>query len=320
MNNQFKVSVITIFLNEHKFIQEAIESVFGQSYDNWELLLVDDGSTDGSTEIALRYAENHPGKVRYLEHEYHQNRGMSASRNLGIRHALGQYIALLDADDVWLPHKLEQQVALLASYPEAGMLYGRSKRWYSWTGTPEDLKRDSIRELGVQPDTLVNPPTLLTLFLENEHIYPCTCSVLVRRQVVEQVGGFEDAFRDTYEDMVFHAKVFLNTPVFVSRECWDKYRMHPDNSWKIAEKTGQYHPVDPNPARRAFLNWLEGYLSKQGIKDAEIEKAMHRALWPYRHPLLASVSGRSKHRLGQLKGRLGLVARRTLVPIRQRYW
>src|SRR5438105_1562536 len=103
MSSKPLVSAITIFLNEEKFLQEAIASVFAQTYDNWELLLVDDGSTDASTEIALRYAKQYPEKVRYVEHRGHQNRGMSAARNLGIRNAKGQYIAFLDADDVWLP-------------------------------------------------------------------------------------------------------------------------------------------------------------------------------------------------------------------------
>src|SRR5918999_1055965 len=115
MSSKPLVSVIMIFLNAEKFIEEAIESVFAQTYDSWELLLVDDGSTDDSTDIALRYAQQNPERVRYLEHDSHLNRGMSASRNLGITHAIGEYIAFLDADDVWLPHKLEQQVAILSS-------------------------------------------------------------------------------------------------------------------------------------------------------------------------------------------------------------
>ena len=113
MSNKPLVSAIIIFLNAEKFIEEAIESVFAQTYENWELLLVDDGSTDSSTRIALRYAEQHHDKVRYLEHSGHQNLGMSAARNLGISHAKGAYLAFLDADDVWLPRKLEQQVAIM---------------------------------------------------------------------------------------------------------------------------------------------------------------------------------------------------------------
>src|SRR5262245_22187425 len=113
MRNRPGVSAIMIFLNAAQFLQEAIWSVFAQTYDDWELLLVDDGSTDGGTDIALRYAHRYPQRVCYLEHPGHQNRGMSASRNLGIRNAKGDYIAFVDADDVWLPSKLAQQVAVL---------------------------------------------------------------------------------------------------------------------------------------------------------------------------------------------------------------
>src|SRR5262249_40041371 len=144
MNTEPLVSVIIIFLNAEKFLQEAIESVVAQTYDHWELLLADDGSTDGSTGIARQYADHYPGKVRYLEHAGHQNRGMSASRNLGIRHAVGEYIAFLDADDVWLPHKLEEQVAILNAHPETGMVYGATQVWHSWTGDPKDIPRDSM--------------------------------------------------------------------------------------------------------------------------------------------------------------------------------
>src|SRR5215212_3401935 len=136
MSSKPLVSAIVAFSDAERFIEEAIESVFAQTYDNWELLLVDDGSTDGSTRIALGYAERYPSKVRYLEHPGHQNRGTGASRNLGIEHAKGEYVAFLDADDVWLEHKLGQQVAVLNSHPEAGMLYGATHYWYTWTGNP----------------------------------------------------------------------------------------------------------------------------------------------------------------------------------------
>jgi glycosyltransferase involved in cell wall biosynthesis len=91
------------FFNAQKFIEEAVESIVAQTYTHWELFLVDDGSADGSTDIALRYARRYAGRVGYLEHEGHQNQGISASRNLGIANAKGKYIAFLDADDVWLP-------------------------------------------------------------------------------------------------------------------------------------------------------------------------------------------------------------------------
>lgn len=172
MKGEPLVSVIIIFLNAAKFFEEAIESVFAQTDDNWELLLVDDGSTDPSTAIARLYVEREPGKIRHLEHPGHGNHGMSASRNLGIRHAQGKYVAFLDADDVWLPHKLEQQVAIMESQPTAAMIYGATQYWRSWTENPEDLQRDYTPRLGVQPSTLVEPPRLLTLYLRGEAAVP----------------------------------------------------------------------------------------------------------------------------------------------------
>src|SRR4051812_22103421 len=104
------VSAIIIFLNAERFLSEAVESVIAQTHKDWELLLVDDGSADGSTTLAQGFAARHPDRVRYLEHPAHQNRGMSASRNLGLANSTGDHVAFLDADDVWLPHKLAEQL------------------------------------------------------------------------------------------------------------------------------------------------------------------------------------------------------------------
>jgi glycosyltransferase involved in cell wall biosynthesis len=98
-----RVSVIMPFFNAEAFIAEAIESVVSQSYHDWELLLIDDGSSDHSRSIACRYARQLPTRVRVLQHSGGANRGAAESRNLGIRSASADLIAFLDADDVWLP-------------------------------------------------------------------------------------------------------------------------------------------------------------------------------------------------------------------------
>ncbi|MBE9188813.1 glycosyltransferase [Gloeocapsopsis crepidinum LEGE 06123] len=330
MNSKPLVSAIVIFLNAEKFIQEAIESVFAQTYDHWELLLVDDGSTDGSTAIAQHYATQHPKEVRYLEHDDHQNRGMSATRNLGIRNARGKYIAFLDADDLWLPHKLERQVAILDSQPEAAMVYGSTQYWYSWTEKPEDIRRDFVPDLGVQPDTLFKPPTLLTAcYPLGKASAPCPSDLLLRREVVERIGGFEEDFRgiyQMYEDQAFLTKVYLKESVFVANECWDRYRLHPDSCSSIVTKAGQYHSV-----RLVFLNWLAKYLSAQGVKDNEIWQMLRKALWSHQHPRLYRLLELAQHlrkhmkevvetdQAAQMKGLLKSIGRRTL-PIYIRRW
>jgi glycosyltransferase involved in cell wall biosynthesis len=269
MSKKPRVSVITIFLNEEKFIREAIESVFAQTYDDWELLLVDDGSTDASTEIAKQHAAQHGARVRYLDHDRHANKGMSATRNLGVRHSRGEFIALLDADDVWLPRKLERQVAILESQPRAAMVYGAPQYWYGWTGKPEDLKLDCVAELGIRPDTLFDPPTLLTLLYPlGPATAPCPSDLLLRRELIERVGGFEESFTgkyQLYEDQAFLAKVYLNEGVFVSSECWDRYRIHPDSCVSVVTQAGEYHSV-----RAFFLRWLDAYLSQQGDKGNNV--------------------------------------------------
>jgi glycosyltransferase involved in cell wall biosynthesis len=275
------VSVIIIFFNTEAFIEEAIESVIGQTYTSWEILLIDDGSTDTSTQIAQRYVAQYPKQIHYFEHPNHENRGMSASRNLGLCHARGEYIALLDADDVWLPYKLERQVAILTSQPEAAMVYGETEYWYSWTRNPEDSSRDYVQHHGIEVNTLYKPPVLLSLFLRGKAAVPCTCSILVRCEALEHIGGFEESFRGMYEDQVFYAKVCLTEPIFVSDEYLDRYRQHPDSNCSVAAKTGY-----AQSARLYFLNWLATYISELGVEDHELWQALRRELWFHSQPTL----------------------------------
>lgn len=306
------VSVIMIFLNTEQFIQEAIESVFAQTYADWELLLVDDGSTDRSSAIARRCAEQHPEKVRYLEHPDHQNRGMSASRNLGISKARGTYIAFLDADDVWFPNTLQQQVTFLEAQPDAGMVYGSTQMWYSWTGNLEDAGRDHMRKLGVQPDRLYQPPALLPLFLRGEAQTPGTCSILVRRELIERIGGFEAAFRGMYEDQVFVAKVCLHASVFITNTVLSRYRQHPASYSAVAKQTGYYYSIRPNLAHLTFLKWLKAYMLQHELKDPAVWKALQTALWPYRQPVLYHIVQRVRHPMNQIMGLLLLLAQAAL--------
>jgi glycosyltransferase involved in cell wall biosynthesis len=290
------VSVIVIFFDAGKFLQEAIDSVLAQTYQSWELLLIDDGSTDESTALARCCQELHPEKTRYLAHAGAANLGKSASRNLGLHEARGQYIAFLDADDVWLPHKLQQQVAIFESQPKAAMLFGRTQYWYSWTGAEEDRKRDALLKLSVEPDTLVPPVKLLTAMLRHESmrresICPYPSSTLFRRDLLKTIGGFDQTFHNLYDDVVFFAKAFLHAPVYVSGKCWDRYRMHPgckfSVSYTAAIQSGDWHPSKPNPAELRFLMWLLGYLRTQRVRNVALWASLLACLLPYHYPRFA---------------------------------
>jgi glycosyltransferase involved in cell wall biosynthesis len=283
MSDNSIVSIIMIFFNAADFLQDAVESVLAQTHEHWELLLIDDGSTDTSTQIARKYAAQYPRKVIYLEHPDHQNRGKGVSRNLGIRHARGEYVAFLDADDIWLPNKLEQQTAILSSYPEAGMLYGDTLYWYSWTGNLDDVQKDFTPKLGVQTDILINPPKLIPLYIRGKAAVPCTCSILVKRKVIEEVKGFDETcqgINNFYEDQAFYAKICLVTPVVAVNTCWDRYRQRSSARREDIEKIIRKEYL----ARKSFLNWLDDYMTQCGIEEFEIRLAIRKELWLQESP------------------------------------
>ena len=117
MSRVSAISTIAILGTRKKCLAEAIVSVCARSFGNWEPLPADDGSRDARSEIAQRAAREHPRQIRYLEYRGHENRGVSASRNLGIRDARGAVIAFLGAVDVWFPHKLATQLARGRAHP-----------------------------------------------------------------------------------------------------------------------------------------------------------------------------------------------------------
>lgn len=302
------VSAITPFLDAERFLEEAIQSVLRQTYDRWELLLVDDGSTDGSPNIARRYAREHPARIRYLRHPDSANHGMSASRNLGITAAAGPYIAFLDADDVWQPEKLEHQTSILAALPEVALVYGPTRLWYGWTGFPGDAARDTDRRLGLPPETLIVPPRMVELYLRDIAETPATCGVLLRRDAIDEVGGFEASFTSLYEDQAFFYKVALRRPIFVTSRCTDRYRQHPESCCAVAERTGALRYGAPHAAEQRLLEWLGRHMAAHGVGDRAVWDALESRLWPYRHPTL--------HRLGRAWATIAASLRRRPGPPR----
>jgi glycosyltransferase involved in cell wall biosynthesis len=282
------VSVIMIFLNAERFIEEAIESVFAQTWPHWELLLVDDGSTDCSEAMAKAYAGQHPEHVRYLEHPGGTNRGMSASRNLGLAHSRGDYIAFLDADDLFLPERLTRHVAMLEALPTVGAVQGEVLFWRSWRDPDE---ADCVGPaLPFGPGSVLEPPALLLALLDSEgSTAPGVCNFTVRRSLVATLGGFEDSFRGLYEDQVFVSKVYLAAPVGLLGECLAWYRQHHQSCTQAGRRQGAYRPGHLDPARQPYLRWLESYLVQRGVRDRRVQDALARQAWPFRHPHLSAL-------------------------------
>lgn len=277
------VSVVLCFYNERLFLEEAIQSVLSQDYAHWELLLVDDGSSDESTDLAKLYAAAFPDKIQYLDHAYHQNKGLSASRNAGIRKCRGYYVAFLDADDVWLPSKLRFQVAIFSAHPGITVALEASLYWNSWK---DPKKEDVVIPVGVSEGIYKAPQLMLALYPLGKGAAPCPSGIMVHRAVLRRCV-FEELFRgilQMYEDQAFLCKVYLKEIVYVSAACHNKYRQRESSLVSAIHESGNYHKV-----RAYYLYWFRDYLHAQPFRYKAVERLLRRAQMPYREPLLYKV-------------------------------
>lgn len=203
-----RVSVVIPAYNAARFIAEALHSTLAQTYTDVEVVVVDDGSIDGTAEIAAAT----PGVTTLRQ----QNAGVSTARNTGVAATRGEFIAFLDADDVWHADKIRAQVALLDRYPESDLTYTRSADDHAAVEGQSALPLDRhslITEL---------EPTFL-------HPYLVTSSVMVRRTAFDRVGGFDPSLRYA-EDVNFFLRVVLDRPLVPLLECTAVYKRTVANS------------------------------------------------------------------------------------------
>lgn len=277
MTAQPLISIVMCFLNEERFIEEAIQSVLQQTYKNWELLLVDDGSTDQSSVIARQYASRFPAKICYKEHEGHANKGTSISRNLALRWASGELITFLDGDDVLLPDMLQHLLGILQQQKVSAVMEA-SKYWHSWQPTD---KQDYIEYIGVPQDRIYEPLELNTrLYPLGKGMAPCICGFLISKEVLLAIGGFDEAFEGMYEDQTLLTKLYLRERIYISSGCHNWYRQNQGSLVDASRQSGRYVHE-----RKRFLLWLENYLKKEGIRNFPIQFLLYKAWLPYRYPM-----------------------------------
>lgn len=140
------ISVIIPSYNAADYLGEAIDSVIAQNYDNLELIVVDDGSTDETREVVSRYSD----KLQYI---FQENGGIGAARNTGVKASSGGLLAFLDADDIWVSDKLALQLAAFAATPNIDVVYGHARQFYS-PEVSDDFKRKKGFAKEVMPATL----------------------------------------------------------------------------------------------------------------------------------------------------------------------
>jgi glycosyltransferase involved in cell wall biosynthesis len=172
------VSIIIPTYNREHVLGRAVQSVLAQTYQDFELIIVDDGSTDNTEKLVKSFTSE---KIRYIQHR--ENKGVAAARNTGIRSAKGDYIAFQDSDDEWLPEKLEKQMRAFATAPpEVGIVY---------TG----FLMITTKKREYKPSAAVTPKDgdIFRSLLRGEYLASPQASV-VKRECFERVGMFDEHF------------------------------------------------------------------------------------------------------------------------------
>ena len=219
-----RVSIVIPTYNGLKFLPQTIASVMAQTFQNFELLLIDDGSSDGTSEWVAQFNQSQSlqaSSINRIDSEttdlqttnsqinhqirfFQQQRGgVSAARNLGIQNAVGEFVAFLDADDLWVPTKLARQINYLMQHPQVGLVHG-------WIALMDEAGTLTGRVLSSRPED----SSLAQLMTKNS--VACQ-TVMVRRSCFDQAGVF-DRKADTVEDWDVWMRVARFYPIAVLPE------------------------------------------------------------------------------------------------------
>lgn len=250
------VSIIMPSYNTAKYIAESINSVLAQTYSNWELLIVDDCSTDNTDEIVKPFLANE--RIKYFKNE--KNSGAAVSRNKALREAKGKWIAFLDSDDLWLPEKIERQISFMKKHDYK----------FSYTGY------EKIDEASAPLNILVSGPEKVT---KKEMYRYCWIGCLTVMYNAEQIGLVQIKDIKKNNDYAMWLQVSKKASCYLLPENLAKYRIreksisHDKLSKKLKSHYDLFHYCDEKPAVVAF--WLACWNMFWGVlKKKKYEKAV----------------------------------------------
>jgi glycosyltransferase involved in cell wall biosynthesis len=267
------VSAIIVTYNRVNFLKEAVESILAQTYfqkkpDDWELLIIDDGSTDGTRELIERYCEQY----KNISYHHKEHRGVSAARNLGLNLARGEYIGFLDSDDLWLKDKVQAQLTYLKTFPEA--MFCLTEEIWIRHGRRVNQGKKHQKHSGWVLDKVL-PICLLSL-----------SSAIFRRQFFDEIGQFDESL-PVCEDYDLGIRIALRYPYhFLPKPLIVKRGGHPDqlsrkywgmDRWriKVLEKVLKRGLIPENEKlvkkeiQRKCSVLISGFLKRGKMEEAE---------------------------------------------------
>jgi len=257
-----KVSIITPLYNGSKTFNETAESVLAQDFTDWEWILFDDGSTDGTQKIAKELAEKNIEKIFYHEHDRNKNFGTSYTRNRAVEKSKGEIISFIDQDDIWYKNRLSHQLKIFDAQKDCSMIYGPALYWYKERSfkQPTKFKGNELKS------GLYEPPVMVEIFLSDLKGTPLPSASLVRRKDFIKVKGYEESIRGS-EDIVLWLKIAQKFPIYFDDEVLIKYRKHSDSTLRLATQSGKMDEWN-----LTFYKWILDFLKENSADKKIIEE------------------------------------------------
>ncbi|MFL9845768.1 glycosyltransferase family 2 protein [Flavobacterium rhizosphaerae] len=254
-------SIVIPLYNKEKEIRQTLSSVFAQTFNDFEVIVINDGSTDESEKQTLSFKDQ---RLKYFVTE---NRGISAARNLGIEKASASLISFLDADDYWYPNHLETLYALHRNYPQAGIVASN----YEFLLPDNTVKKTIFKNIPNGFSGIVE--NVFAISMNDRALW--TTAVVVKKEVFEAVGNFDNSITlGAGEDTDMWIRIALKYPVAYTKKVTTQYRLGAQNRVSHSQTLNRkFSRLDKFKAEEAYNKPLKKYLD------------MYRASYAFKHKL-----------------------------------
>jgi len=247
--NDIFISIMICCYNSEKYLSETIDSVINQTYTNWEIVAVNDGSSDNTEEIIQTYINK---GVKIIYH-YQENQGYASARNKAIEIAKGEWIAIIDHDDICLPDRLEKQAAQIKNNPNSNLFFSNVTYF---NNEPKDLGYHF--DYFDPSDLDLSAVSVLNHLLSHKCFIPSS-SVVFNINSALSIGGFDTSY-NYIPDFVFFLKMGELYNFSISKESLSKWRIHPNQATEITKD------IHMKELRRIYIHYLTSDLVTQRVR------------------------------------------------------